>query len=62
MGTILVHVNGVWGCFGRAWSQRKGDGNLMLQYNACCAFDQASNKLPENWFSTQEALAPSWHD
>ena len=28
----------------------------------CCALEQASNKLPENKFSTKEALASSRHD
>ena len=59
MGTTPVY--GAWWCDGRPWSQRKGDGNLMFQY-VCCALEQASNKLPENCFSTQEALAPARHD
>ena len=28
---------------------------------ACCVLEQASNKLPENWFGTQKTLAPSRH-
>ena len=42
----------------------KGDGNLMCNiYDKVtrCALEQVSNKLPEKGFSTQEALASSWH-